>query len=79
MKIRTAFTAAALALTLTTASCFGPNKAFNGLSDWNQEVVEQDWAKELIFLGLNIIPAYGVAIFVDFVVLNTIEYWGNQN
>jgi len=38
-----------------------------------------DWADELIFLGMTIIPVYGVASLVDIVVLNTIDYWSGEN
>lgn len=79
MKTRTKFAAVALAATLFTSSCLGPNKLFEGLRDWNQEATEQDWVNEVIFLGLTIIPVYSLAYLADIVVMNTIEYWGGDD
>ena len=77
--MKKALLGAALAgLTLTTTGCLGPNRAFNGVHEWNMEVSEQDWVNELVFLGFHIIPVYGVAYLVDIVVLNTIEYWSGE-
>ena len=78
MKIRNLICAAALTLTLGATSCFGPNKAFTGLTDWNMEVAEEDWVKEILFIGLWIVPAYQVALLVDIVVLNTVDYWSEN-
>lgn len=78
MKIRNVLCAAALTLTLGVTSCFGPNKAFNGLNEWNMQISDEDWAKELVFLGLWIVPAYQLALFVDIVVLNTVDYWSEN-
>ena len=75
MKGKKGVVALAIAASLMASSCLGPNKWFNGLTDWNHEVTDQDWLNEVIFLGLNIIPVYGVALLVDYVVLNTIDYW----
>ena len=75
MKGKKGALALAIAASLMASSCLGPNKAFNGVHDWNQEVTEADWSNELIFLGCTIIPVYGVAYLIDIVVLNTIDYW----
>jgi len=37
------------------------------------------FVNELGFLVMNIIPVYGVAGFIDVVVLNTIEFWSGKN
>ena len=65
----------AAALALGASSCLGPNKTFNDLNAWNQEVTDNAWANEAIFLGLNIVPAYGLAYFADLIVFNSIEFW----
>lgn len=72
---RKATVAAALALGLSSASCLGPNAAHNSVRNWNANLDAHDAVKELVFLGFNIIPVYGVAYFADVVVLNTIAYW----
>ena len=78
MKTRTKLVAAALAACLFTTSCLGPNKLFNDLHAWNEEVSEQDWVNEVVFLGLTIIPVYSLAYTVDILVLNTVDYWSGD-
>ncbi|MEM7305564.1 MAG: DUF3332 family protein [Planctomycetota bacterium] len=61
---------------VTLAGCLGPNKAFNGVHDWNREVTDNDILNELVFLGCTfVVPVYSVAYLVDIIVLNTIDYW----
>lgn len=73
------FLAAALALTMLSTSCLGPNNAFNGLNHWNHKVTDNKWANEGIFLVLNIIPVYGLFYLGDIVIFNSIEFWGGKN
>lgn len=68
--------AAALAVGMT--SCLGPNKTFNDLNDWNDQVTENEWANEAIFIGLNIVPAYGLAYLADVVIFNSMEFWDDK-
>jgi hypothetical protein len=32
-----------------------------------------------VFLGMTFIPIYGIALWADIIVLNTIEYWSGNN
>lgn len=73
------FIAASLALGLFGASCLGPNKLFNDVHEWNKGFHDNRWVNEAVFLGLNIIPVYQVCLFVDYIVLNSIEWWGGDN
>ncbi|MFN0241810.1 MAG: DUF3332 family protein [Planctomycetota bacterium] len=70
--------AAVLVLGVSTPSCLGPDNAFHSVKNWNAELSEQDWVNEVVFLGLTIIPVYGLAHLVDVVVLNTIGYWSGD-
>jgi hypothetical protein len=70
--------AAILAVGLCS-SCLGPNKLFNDLHDWNEQVSENRWVNEGIFLAFNIIPVYGVAYLIDIVILNSIEWWDGDD
>lgn len=76
--IKTKFLACA-ALLAGATSCLGPNHAFNGIHNWNATVTEYDWANEVIYLGLNIIPVYGVAHLGDILIFNTMHYWTGEN
>ncbi len=82
MKKAVCFALAALALGLTTTGCVGNNHAFclfNGLAKWNRSASNEKWANELIFLGLNIIPVYGIFLFADVLVFNSIDFWTGDN
>jgi hypothetical protein len=70
---------AALGLSLLASSCIGPNNAFDSMTHWNQNVTESKWANELIFIGLNIIPVYGVVYLGDIIIFNSVEFWGGEN
>ena len=77
--MKKAILGAALAgLALSSTSCLGPNRAFNGVHEWNQTVSDEDVVNELVFLGCTILPVYGLAYLVDIVALNTIEYWSGE-
>lgn len=71
--------ASALCLTVTTTSCIGPNNAYNSLASWNSTVTENKVVNELLFLGLNIVPAYPVFLFGDYIVFNSWEWWTGEN
>ena len=70
--------AVALFASLTCTSCLGPDPAYSSIQNWNAKVTDQDWINECIFLGLNIIPVYPIALFVDILVFNTIGYWSGD-
>lgn len=72
-------TVIALIFTLIGTGCLGRFAAFNKLSDWNQKVTGNKFVNELVFLGLNIIPVYGVALLADAIVINSIEFWTGNN
>ena len=40
---------------------------------------ERTWVNELVFLGCTIIPVYGVAYWIDIIILNTVEYWSGDS
>ena len=77
MKLRIA--TALLALAALTPSCLGPDNAYNGIKNWNANMSESDPVRELVFLGLNIIPVYGFAWMGDVILFNTVEYWTGEN
>ena len=68
-----------VALVLGASSCLGPNQTTVSLWEWNNEVSESEWVNEGVFLGLNIIPVYPIAILVDVIVFNSIEFWTHDD
>jgi hypothetical protein len=70
--------ACTLALSVFATGCLGPNKTFQNLRDWNTTATEDKWVNEGIFLGLNIIPVYGLCYLADVAVFNAIEFWNGE-
>ena len=68
----------ALASTLFLSSCLGSFALTQKCYNWNQSIGDK-WINELVFIGLNIIPVYDICLFVDAVVLNSIEFWTGSN
>jgi len=60
------------------SGCFGSFALTKKVYNWNDSF-ESKFAKEAIFLGLNIIPVYGIASFVDGILFNSIEFWSGDN
>ena len=71
--------AGVLGLGLLATSCLGPMNTFNNLRKWNSELTGNKWGDELVFIGLNIIPVYGIAYLGDILIFNSIEFWGGDN
>ena len=68
------------AFTLVTSSaCFGSFNATRKLWMFNRDVSKNKFAQELVFLGMNIIPVYGVGALVDVVGANLVEFWSGTN
>ena len=70
-----------LAVTILVApGCYGPFKLTKGLHEWNNEVGNgEKWVSELVFLGLIILPVYGLATLGDAIIFNSIEFWTGDN
>jgi len=49
----------------------------NTVYDWNTSM--DKWISELVFLVLVVIPVYGITLFIDAVILNSIEFWTGSN
>jgi hypothetical protein len=77
-KFRVSAMAALLASCVLFASCIGSFNLTRKVYAWNNSVGEK-WVNELVFLVINVIPVYSIAVFVDAVVLNTIEFWTDEN
>jgi len=69
-------TAALVGSSILFSSCIGSFALFNKLLSWNHSIGDK-WINELIFIVCT--PVYGVAGFLDVVVLNSIEFWTGEN
>ena len=79
MKVKQAFTAGLLVLTLGSSGCLGPDHAYGSIKQWNAQLAEQDWINEIVFVGLWFIPVYPIALAADVLVFNTVRYWSGDD
>ena len=78
MKKHFKITALLLAATIVLSSCIGSFRLTNNIKDWNEGLGDK-FVNELVFIALHIIPVYEIAMFVDGVVLNSVEFWTGDN
>lgn len=78
MRKKIAPVALGLALAFGIQGCYGRFQLVRNLYSWNGKVGNK-WVNELVFLAMYIIPVYGIAGFVDVVILNTVEFWTGKN
>ncbi|MDR1720169.1 MAG: DUF3332 domain-containing protein [Dysgonamonadaceae bacterium] len=60
------------------SSCLGSFSLFNRLLSWNR-TIDDKFINELIFIALWIVPVYQIAMLADLVVLNSLEFWSDEN
>lgn len=78
MKKHFKLTALLLTATIILSSCIGSFRLTNNIKDWN-EGLGNKFVNELVFIALHIVPVYEIAMFVDGIVLNSIEFWTGNN
>jgi hypothetical protein len=78
MKKHFKLAAVLLSATLVFSSCIGSFRLTNNIKDWNESIGNK-WVNELVFIAMHIVPVYEIAMMVDGVVLNSIEFWTGNN
>lgn len=73
------FMAAALSVMITQTGCFGSFELIKKVYDFNDGISDNKFVKTLFFYLLNIVPVYGIAGFIDVVILNLVEFWSGSN
>ncbi len=73
----TSFLLLGLLLFLAPA-CYGPFALTSDINEWNQGVGEK-WANEAVFVGLIILPVYEIAVILDALLFNSLEFWTGRN
>ncbi len=76
---KTAATAALLVTAATASGCYGQFALTRALYDWNGRATPNKVANSALTWAMILIPVYAVAGVVDFLVLNTIEFWSGTN
>ncbi len=60
------------------SGCYGSYALFNKVKDFNGSLGDK-WVVSAVHLVLWIVPVYAIAITIDFVLLNTLEFWLGSN
>lgn len=61
------------------SGCFGRFELVRKVYSFNKEVSSDKWIQWLAFLGMVIIPIYGIASLVDAIVANSLEFRTGDN
>ena len=59
--------------------CLGRMVISSNVQEFNMNVVENKWGREIIFVGFYIIPVYPTCAFVDLFIVNALEFWQGEN
>lgn len=70
--------AISLAAAIALCGCYGSFALTKKLHDWNGTLGNK-WINSCVHFVLWVIPVYGICIWVDYLVLNTIEFWTGSN
>jgi hypothetical protein len=65
-------------MALMTVGCYGSFNLTKKVYNWNGSLGNK-WVVELVFLAMYVVPVYGIAGFIDVVILNSIEFWTGNN
>jgi hypothetical protein len=63
-----------LSVCVMMSSCMGSFGLTKKIYNWNEGVGDK-WVNEIVFVAMNIVPIYSITLFVDAVVLNSVEFW----
>ena len=83
MRIPSFQRAAVLTLTAcaiaVSSACYGSFNLTRKTWMFNRDVSKNKFAREVVFLAMNIVPVYGIATFIDAVIINSVEFWTGEN
>jgi len=79
-RIRDALVLGLAAVFLTTAAgCFGRFRAMNAVYDFNRTASDSTVVRSLLLFAMLVIPVYGIAFLIDWIVLNTLDFFNGTN
>ncbi len=67
-----------LAAVIGAQGCYGPFELTKKLHSWNGSLGNK-WVVEGVFLVCSWLPVYSIAVLVDAVVLNSVEFWTGKS
>ena len=59
--------------------CLGRMALTRNVEELNRTVASDIWSRELVFLGLHIVPVYPMSVLGDLFVVNSVEFWSGDN
>jgi hypothetical protein len=74
MKKNFKFFVVLMSISLVLSSCIGSFGLTNKVKAWNEGLGDK-FVNELVFVCMHIIPVYPITLFVDGIVLNSVEFW----
>ena len=66
-------------LLLASPGCLGRMAVTSEVRTFNMSAVDGRWSREILFVGLYLIPVYPVCGFVDLCIVNAVEFWQQEN
>ena len=78
-KFKVSAICALLCGSMMFSSCIGSFALFNTVKDWNENLTDNKFINEVVYLAMCIVPIYEICYFVDNVVFNSIEFWTGEN
>ena len=63
---------------LGLGGCWGSFNLTGRVHDWNGSF-NSKWVSWLVFLAFIILPVYGILLFIDALIINTIEFYSGKN
>jgi hypothetical protein len=64
---------------LASPGCFGRFAMTGAVRKFNLDLTTDQWGREIAFVALYIIPVYPFCATADLLVVNSIEFWSEEN
>jgi len=64
---------------VSVGGCYGKYALWHAVHEWNGSIGNKFLASLVHFVFWGVIPVYGIAGFVDVIILNVIEFWSGSN
>jgi hypothetical protein len=68
-----------MCLAIVSFGCIGQFGLSGKVRQFNLDVSQDRWGREIVFVLLHVIPVYGFAGFADMIIFNSIEFWSGKN
>lgn len=66
-------------LPMATTGCFGKFQLTKKVYRYNKRVDPDQWVQWFVFIIMNVVPIYGIAIWIDALFANSVEFWTGTN